>query len=317
MEQLGVGSGAGVVTQRLPWMGLWVCVASGCSQPTPVQREQVDWRPGEVARVGGGSVALQLVERVASSQGREPGDALERVTRTWLVGQAFERQAPELAVYLARTVLARRMEETWAQEARAAGEPTDDEVATFTKLHWFELDRPRLVRTSHAVVRVEKDELRGSARATAQELRAAVLGSTSAEEFRERAKSFTSDKHQIRVEALGPVALDGRVPPVRGARGDGVRYDREFARAAHELTSVGEVSAVSETAFGFHVIFLSEVLPEQRVPLPERRETLRSEILAQRAREFERAALETARGRVAVELGSDALTLMERVAVTQ
>lgn len=300
---------------QLPrWMAI-VFFIGGCSQPASPRGEQVQWGASEVARVGDVSVTRELLEQVTNSQQSEPSDALERVIRTLLVGKSLEQGARERAVYLSRTVLARRMEEAWRQEARAAGEPTDEELATFTQRHWSELDRPRMARTVHAVVTVQEGQSRAAAREVAQALRAAVLGASSASEFQERARAFASDEYDIRVEALQPVALDGRVlPGPSGSREQ--RYDAEFARAAHALSTVGEVSDVSETRFGFHVIFLAEVLPAQRVALEDRRSRLREEIFAERARRLEQAALEEMRRRAAVEVGPEALTLMERVAVS-
>ncbi len=238
---------------QLPrWMAI-VFFIGGCSQPASPRGEQVQWGASEVARVGDVSVTRELLEQVTNSQQSEPSDALERVIRTLLVGKSLEQGARERAVYLSRTVLARRMEEAWRQEARAAGEPTDEELATFTQRHWSELDRPRMARTVHAVVTVQEGQSRAAAREVAQALRAAVLGASSASEFQERARAFASDEYDIR----------------------------------HE-----------------------------RVALEDRRSRLREEIFAERARRLEQAALEEMRRRAAVEVGPEALTLMERVAVS-
>lgn len=66
------------------------------------------------------------------------------------------------------------------------------------------------------------------------------------------------------------------------ARGD---MDAAFEDAAFELVSVGDVTEVVQTEFGFHIIKLTELVPEQVKPLSEVEEEIKAQLVADAASE--------------------------------
>ena len=136
-----------------------------------------------------------------------------------------------------------------------------------------------LRRVVHAVARFKKrDQDDPAARAVAEQIRAAVGGATTEDEFRALAAPFAKRKDvAVKIESL---------PPFSAEKG---RFVREFVDAAFAVPRVGGISPPFRTPFGWHVLFVAEELPAEDVSLEEARATLAAEIVPrERGRRLER-----------------------------
>lgn len=238
--------------------------------------------------------------------------------RDALYARHLQESSPAVAEYLRTIGLARRMSDRLASDARAQGEVSDEELAAFTERHWWELDRPVTSRTTHVVVRVQEGQDPEPARKLALRLREELRNAGTKERFREAVDAVEAGGLEVKVEDLSPVAPDGRVidlnsPPPPGARTS--RYAPEFAQAASGIAAVGEVSDVVRTAFGFHVLLLTERIEEKRVPPPERIKLLREEVENARAGRLEATLLTRARDATRVTIEQSALAQTEGLSV--
>jgi hypothetical protein len=207
----------------------------------------------------------------------------------------------------------RALRASYVAGAAAQGPMTADELASSTKKHWIDVDRPRAVRTAHAVALVTTPESKEKARELAEKVAAAVEGIREPKEFGETANALKNAVPgvELRLEILPPVAADGRTVPTDVADPPSAQFDPAFSKAAAELTAVGDQSPVVESAFGFHVILALEVLPEKRVDEALRREAFENEAFAARADKQVGAALAQAKATTPVEVvrNADQLTL--------
>jgi parvulin-like peptidyl-prolyl isomerase len=205
------------------------------------------------------------------------------------------------------------------EEARAQGAPSDAEVDAIVTERWYELDRPRLARTTHAVVMTKADAVLAKARRVADAIVAAVRGVSDKAEFTKRARAVPAQDVQVRVEDLDPVAEDGRVmpsrPPAPGA--PPMTFDLAFARGALALEKAGDQSPIVQSSFGLHVILLTETLEPIHYSRQQLNELVRQEVLDRRAKKLEDALLERLARSTAVSRERSASDLMMRVKVRE
>jgi hypothetical protein len=246
---------------------------------------------GEVARVSGVSLGGPLVSAVAAARGTDARSATDSLVEDALAaeGARARRVDDERGPRWATTVaLARRVPLVLAQDARAAGPPSDAELATIAVVH-------AVVRRTHSL-----DPARGLA--LASRVRDAVVGARDEGEFMERASVATK----------GVLASVERLPPfdATGHMEDGNELDPDFVAGAFSLGTPGDVSPVVETSFGWHVIRLvSRVVPSG--PGAEaRRAAVLPVIEALRARTRLAELLRARRGSTPVEISAAADALM-------
>jgi hypothetical protein len=266
--------------------GSWAALLACSSTPSaPPSLQHAHLPSGVVARVGADEISLDTVLRVARAEGVTLPVARDRALSDALFALAARSafQGRDLVPVLERAASARALLEGLKSDALAQGPANDAELGELTALRWRELDRPESARTSHAVVLVEKPPDEARARAIAQQIYEAVKGIHDAEEFLRVAKAVPHDGLQMRAERLPAVTADGRVyDPDKPSANSEQSFDLAFAKVAIRLEA-GQISEPTKTRFGYHVILCEARLPEQRIPLEERRKILHDEVIKARA----------------------------------
>lgn len=301
-------------------------VVSSCSDEQtqgPVPRAQQADLGGEfIARISASSasdaVPKSIVPKVAVELKVEPAEAARRLVDDAVASLAARERGLDTKLptsWNLRSARARFTVERIRTQARAAGLPTDAEINELSQRHWRQVDRPEAARVVHAVV-MRANPANGDrdarAKALAAELRAGVVDAKTPEEFSEKAKAFPHP-NEIKVQ------VDPPLPPIiaEGYSIEGPGYfDEKFARAANAIAKPGETSPVVESPFGWHVIRLIEKVPEQRMPLEERRIAFTEDAYALRAQKALAATLGPLRQAHPVTIEPSAEQLMRSVMTT-
>ena len=272
--------------KRLSWaccVGVLVFSCHGGAPSSATQRARLP--QGVAAKVGAEEVSLATVARVAAAQGVSPALARDRAVSDALFATAARAkfEGTSIVPVVERGALARAVLEGFKADAISRGPASDAEVAELTAHRWQELDRPESVRATHAVVKIDGPASDAKARAIADHIRDAVRGITDPEAFMRAARAVPHEGVDVRVEHLPAVTADGRTLDRDNPLTDtGQRFDLDFARAVQTLT-VGQISEPTKTVFGYHVILCEARLPEQRVPLEQRRVRLYDAVIKGRA----------------------------------
>ncbi len=276
--------------------------------------------PGVVARVADTPLSADLVGEVAGASRRDPASVVQDLIRGELFTAYVRAEEPALLRVAERAAYSRALLDVLRAEALQSGGPiTAGELDELTRARWVELSRPRSVRTVHAVALPRAPEHRDAARALAERFKDGAAGIVDPNEFADRVRAIHEEHGSpttvdVRVEALPPVAEDGRTVPVdvldEGAPSELVA---EYARAANELQAPGEQSPVVETDYGFHVLLALEVVPELRVAPSELRALVHDEAVALRARPERTRLLGELREKTPIETERNAMELTRMV----
>lgn len=302
--------------ERLLCGGLALAVACSTGVDRPVSRH-ARLPAGVAAQVGSDEIALETVQRISAAQLVSAQAARDRAVTDALFAagarSAYEGRA--VVPVLERAAWARALLEGLKNDALARGPATDAELAELTAVRWRELDRPESVRTTHAVVLVEKPADDTEARAVAEHIHEAVIGITDPEEFIRLAKAVPHDGVQVRAERLPAVTADGRVyDPDRPAADSSESFDPDFAKAAYALKAA-QISEPVKSRFGYHVILCEVRVPELRVPLEQRRVLLHDDVMKGRAERAKQDLLKRLSTLQPIQVGRAADDLTSRVQV--
>lgn len=247
---------------------------------------------GEVARVAGVSLGAPLVAAVAAARATDPRTAASSLVEDALAAEgarARRLDGEPVPRWAATVALARRVPYALAQDARAAGPPSDDELATLTVVHVVVM-RTRSVDGARGVM-------------LAGRVRDAVVGARDEDDFLARADAATQGAIRASVERLPSFDATGRFE-------DGRELDPDFVAGAFELHTKGETSPIVETSFGWHVIRLvSRVVPTGG-DADARRQAVAPIIESLRARMRLAEVLRARRGSSRVEISPAAEELM-------
>ncbi len=261
------------------------------------------------ARTGSEAIPLRLVQSVATQQGLEPRQALRGLVDDAVAAdnarqRGLDRVPP--ARWQLTAARARFTADRVLVDAKAGGAPTDDEIRILSQLHWRSVDRPVSVRVVHAIVLRPKEPASfAKARALAERLHDELGPARDAADFEARAKAVPAPTGlSIKVEELPPFAEDGAVTVSAG------QMDATFAAAAHALGAPSATSNVVETPFGWHVIRLLERIPEQRMPMEERRAAFVDEACRLRASNVVEERLKVLRNAIDITVSPAAEDLM-------
>lgn len=293
-----------------------VAISVSCSPRSEASRVlSSQLEAGVVARVGTSDIRSEHIAKIATAQNVSVDEAGREAIRDALFALgAVKEQLTETAsirsairASLARAVLAKIAADV------SGAPPSDTEVEEATAGHFLELDRPEGFRVIHAVARIaaEADHAaKERVRSVAERVAKAVAGAVDAQDFEIRARGVDAGGIELRIESLDPVASDGRLLVPSGGG-----LVKPFAAAASQLVSPGDLSPVTETEFGYHVLMLLERTPAKRVPLDQRRTLLRDEIVASRARQATTSLLDRLRKEHAPEVERSAGALMQSLQV--
>jgi hypothetical protein len=292
----------------------FVALACACRSPSATTHNNIG---GDVvASAGSATISAALLTSVARAQQRTADSTMQMLIDDALLSEGARSSKIDQATPVARDLTALRAQlvaDRLRNDARAAGPCSDAEVDALSKLHLKDVELPERVQVIHAIaIRPKKEapnqtELIQHAREIADALEAAVQGATSPEDFEARAKTVVHGDVDVRVESLPAFADDGVVPETGGG------MDATFAHAAFILAKPGEISPVTETSFGWHVIRLNQRLPAKDIPREQRRELFAEECVATRARMAFQALLAARHAAVPVEIAQDANDAMTSV----
>lgn len=277
-------------------------VATACGGRTEVAPAPKATAAKAVATVGDDVIDADTVAAIAASLHLAPRDALDRAIADAVVAAAGRRRyGPAAARQARRGALSRTLLEGVEAEARGMGPPSDEEVAKATQKRWWELDRPPLLRTTHALVMVNQPADDARAKTVAARIAERVSGISDPAAFRAAASAVPNEGLEVKIEDLPPVTRDGIAldPDSPQPRPQGTLV-ADFVDAAFAIPGVGRTSPVVHTQFGYHVILAVASIPEHRVPLEERRALVTPDVLNDRATARYEAALAQAKSTNAV-----------------
>lgn len=290
-------------------------LVGACSRHSPSESSAA-LPEGVLAEVAGRPITAALVHET----GLTPERAVEHLVRAELIAAHMTEQDPALLRVAQRASLARSLLEGLRADALSkAGPITSDEANDLVRHRWVELDRPRSVRTAHLVVLAQDEGRSEAARAHAEQLADAVRGIVEPNEFADRARAASAELGlpegtSLRVEALPPVAEDGRTVPVDVLDRGGPRsLVEEYAQAAARLQRVGDQSPVVETSYGYHVLLATEILPEVRPAAADVLDMVREEALSLRARPERERLMGSLRQATSIEVSRNAEELTRMV----
>jgi hypothetical protein len=315
------------------------CLLVACSGGEAPQAQKAALSAGVVARVDGEPIHAETVAAIARAQGVSTEEALRKATFDALVAReararGFDRSAQtEVSAQLASLLIAEV-----AREARAKGEPTDDELGPFVEGRWWELNRPDGVVVAQIVVQTPKiaetdpatDE---AALAIARKVRAAVavvqpdVRKSEAPDFSLKAGPFKPDpiyplfqdlglavEHegfQLSANAIPPFGADGYVQKP----GELEMVDQRFVKGAFALEARGDLSEPVRSDSGWHVILMLGKTKGYQAPRADLLARFGEIVVEERARNA--LADIVARGRkehdAAIERNTDELTLQVKV----
>lgn len=236
---------------------------------------------GVIAMCAGETIQAGAISALAARRKISPREAVDILCRDARLAVAAKQRLPPS--YLVQSARRAALARATMYEVRASQgyPPTKTELDEIRKLHWAELDHDEAVETTHAVAIADAADATARVRAkeVATKILESVRGSSSIEDFIQRAQAVERGGIDVRVERLPAVTRDGRVLSAEAGE-----FDPGFARGANELKKPGDISGLIESSFGFHVIRLSERVEAFHLSDDELAKTVKDEVTTNRTR---------------------------------
>ncbi len=298
--------------------------AWGCGRHDQPQRAKVDEQraslsEGVAARVGDEPILVSAVRSVASAQKIAPSQARSALVQDALFAAGARDRGMDAQhgvqaarrAQLARALLERLREEQYA------GAITDEELQEFTARHWLDLDRPEARTSAHVLVMMKAGidaKKRKQGMELVRRLSQQLAGITSADQFIERAKAVPHEGFEVVAEKLPPITQDGRLADLEQRPPPGAptpTFDMGYVKGLWSIPAVGKESEPTTSAYGVHIILLTGIQPERRVPANERRVALAAEIRTARAKKALDALSAKLREQTTVQVVRNADAILE------
>jgi peptidyl-prolyl cis-trans isomerase C len=245
---------------------LALCAACGGSGPRERSSPGGALSQGVVANVDGAAITLADVRRLCERGGLTPRAALERLEAEALLASEAERRgfaAVDAVQLVGRQALVQALLEGDIESEAPTAAELDEAYAK----SGARFDTPERRIATHVLAVLPKEptpESDAAERAFAadaiRQLSAAAEPTSVLDRLQQAKVPFP-----IKVEALPPAPRAGAFVP-------------EFSDALFSLEKPGIVPTPVRTKFGWHAIWLREILPEQRVPESVARAELAREI---------------------------------------
>lgn len=243
-----------------------VCAACGSSGPHERSRNSGPLTTGVVANVEGAAITVADVQQLCERSGLSPKDALGRLESETLLAAEAQRRGyagVDAVEHVAEQALVQALLESDVESEQPTAAEIDDAYAKSGER--FRTPERRVA--SHVLAVLPKEpspEVDAAARAFAadaiQKLQAAPDPSTVLAELKTAKMSFP-----ISVEVLPPAPRKGMFVP-------------EFSAALFSLPKPGIVPEPVHTQFGWHAIWLREILPEEQMPEADAKKVLAQEL---------------------------------------
>lgn len=289
----------------------FACLANGCTEsPHGANQNRSSAPPSSSVAVivGATRIPVSLVANVASVESKSPSEAARAVAEDALLAEAAKERSLDKTLESARAttaILARATLDTLKKSANATP-LSEAEITELSKEKWRDVDLPETREVVHAVVLRPKKETAESlakAKELADQLHAKVANVTSADEFESLVNTIPHAPSEIVVERLPFFTAEGKM-----VSGDG-ELDATFSKAAFQLAPK-KTSAIVETSFGWHVIWLNEIRAPHHVPTEERAALFHDEIVNRRVRAEIGRIVERAKKETPIEISGAAESIL-------
>lgn len=272
---------------KVPWMlppklgsslALLLGLLCSCSN------EQKATEPGKIPE-GAFAIVGERPLSVALLRGTKGTERRERalgIVRDELMRQEAEALDSSRAGAVRRGELGRRLIEQTELEVSQKGPISEEELRAEYDARWLDFNRPRAVRTVQVFFPVEppvEDEVQ---RLHAERLAKAVLGTHNLDEFGKKAKPIIDEVESSVVYEMPPLTRDGRIVPILPKDRNVGGISKYLADAVGALSEPGDISSVVGTEQGYHVFFVTEVVPEKIVPMDQVKKELERAVVAKR-----------------------------------
>ncbi|HTU61294.1 MAG TPA: peptidylprolyl isomerase [Polyangiales bacterium] len=285
-------------------MVLWVCLSACGEQVSGFlhggdSHEVVEISGDVVSRVDGSAIGTHEVERLAQVGNLPPNAALSRLQAERLLGQeaksrGYERQAQ--TELLAREALVQELLVDAVEPVEVSTAELEAEYAT----HKARFKQPEKRRSAHVLAIPDPaggEAAARSAESFIQKTIESLLYTREPEAALAAASGMSDPAFKVVVQELPLSADDGTFVP-------------EFSRALFAVRAPGVVPNVVKTQFGYHAIWVHEIVPAREEPQSVAFETLRGEIATRKQTQRLDALLNDLRKRTPVKFAPDAQKIL-------